>query len=184
MAASRIVLHGVTTIAVLAGALVAGLAAGKSRLSKLSVQTPPVAAAEMDCTAPHNRAQLGQESEKVKRENGHTLLWAGGAASGKSGAQWYDFTGSPIPPDMLQFGIGKDTIRAIDDPLFVEPDDPRLLQLRPSPYRRSERPTVHSEIPVIGYARAGDVRAYPLALLDRHELVNDWVGGKPVTVGW
>ena len=39
-----------------------------------------------------------------------------------------------IKPEQLQFGIGKDSIRSIDDPLFVSPDDPRLLKLiSPSP---------------------------------------------------
>ena len=35
---------------------------------------------------------------------------------------------------------------------------------------------------VIGYAHNGEARAYPLFILDRHELVNDRVGGKPVRV--
>ena len=37
---------------------------------------------------------------------------------------------------------------------------------------------------VIGYVGNGDARAYPASLLDHHELVNDRIGGKPVTVGW
>ena len=37
---------------------------------------------------------------------------------------------------------------------------------------------------VIGFAHGGEARAYPIALLNHHELVNDTVGGKPVTVGW
>ena len=99
-------------------------------------------------------------------------------------ARWYDFTGAPIRAADLQFGIGKDTIRAIDDPLFVSPDDPRLMQLPHSPYRRNERPRTSDDIMVIGFADGDDARAYPTALLDSHELVNDRVGGKPVTVGW
>ena len=34
------------------------------------------------------------------------------------------------------------------------------------------------------YVVGGDARAYPTALLDGHELVNDVIGGKPRTVGW
>ena len=71
-----------------------------------------------------------------------------------------------------------------DDPLFVAPDDPRLLAIEGSPYRRDERPKTNDEIMVIGYADGDDARAYPAALLDHHELVNDRIGGKPVTVGW
>ena len=84
----------------------------------------------------------------------------------------------------MQFGIGKDTIRAIDDPLFVSPDDPRLMKLPHSVYRPDERPRTNGDIMVIGFADGDDARAYPTALLDNHELVNHSVGGKPVTVGW
>lgn len=128
------------------------------------------------------RARLGPGSEKVKVVDGKTYLWASAGRGGNF--KWYDFTDSPIPVEGLQFGIGKDRIRAIDDPFFVPPDDPRLLALPPSRYRPDERPEENDEIMVIGYAHDDDVRAYPAALLDHHELVNDKVGGKPVTVGW
>ncbi len=139
--------------------------------------------------APHEGAAkpysgvLGSGSRKIRTEDGKTYLWAGGKPTGPQ-AHWYDFTGAPIRAANLQFGIGKDTIRAIDDPLFVSPDDPRLMKLPHSPYRPDERPKTTDDIMVIGYADGDDARAYPAALLDGHELVNDCVGGKPVTVGW
>ena len=40
------------------------------------------------------------------------------------------------------------------------------------------------DLMVIGYVMEGEARAYPTALLDRHEVVNDEFKGKPVTVGW
>jgi hypothetical protein len=123
------------------------------------------------------RGRLGPASKKVKIENGKTYIWAGPDA-------WFDFTGAPIDPYELQFGIGKDRIRSIDDPFFVKPDDKRLLSIPRSRYRRDETPKSADEIMVIGYAVGDDVRAYPTALLDVHELVNDTIGGKPVTVGW
>jgi hypothetical protein len=129
------------------------------------------------------RGRLGSESAKVRSEDGKTYVWAGGDPSGP-GARWYDFTGSSIPAADLQFGIGKDKIASIDDPLFVAPDDRRLLGLPPSPYRPNERPKTTDEIRVIGHVENGDARAYPIALLDQHELVNDHIGGKPVAVGW
>ena len=129
------------------------------------------------------RGLLGENSKKVKREGNKTYLWAAGNPSSPD-AKWYDFTGSPIPPAELQFGIGKDRIKSIDDPLFVKPDDPRLLELRPSPYRRAEKPQTNDDIRVIGYAVGDDVRAYPVALLDLHEVVNDRIGNKPLAVGW
>jgi len=84
----------------------------------------------------------------------------------------------------LQYGIGIDRIPSIDDPPFVEPDDARLLRIPPSPYRPDERPSTNEEIPVIGYVQDGEAPAYPTALLDRHEVVNDRIRGKPVAVGW
>ena len=133
------------------------------------------------------RGLLGPRSRKIKRVGNKTFLWAGprGVAPSRPEAKWYDFTGSIIPPEELQFGIGKDSIPAIDDPLFVSPDDPRLLDLGSNPYDRSEpTPKTADDIPVIGYSHGDDVRAYPVRVLDHHELVNDVLGGKPVTVGW
>ncbi len=129
------------------------------------------------------RGILGADSPKVKRAGGKTLLWAGGDPRGDK-AEWFDITDAPIPTEKLQYGIGKDRIRSIDDPLFVAPDDARLLRLPASHYRRKERPKTNDEIMVIGYVVGGEARAYPTALLDQHELVNDRIGGKPVTVGW
>ena len=129
------------------------------------------------------RGLLGENSSKVRRENGKTFIWSGGAKSGPD-AQWYDFTGSPIDPATLQFGIGKDRIRAIDDPIYVKPDDPRLLKHGKSRYRPDDNATSNDEIMVSGLVVGNEARAYPIALLDHHELVNDTIGGKPVTVGW
>lgn len=63
-----------------------------------------------------------------------------------------------------------DSIRAIDDPIFETPEEAEGL-LSPSSL-------------VIGLARGGDVKAYPVDLLSLHEVVNDVVGGEPVAVTW
>ncbi|RMF84763.1 MAG: DUF3179 domain-containing protein [Planctomycetota bacterium] len=141
--------------------------------------------ASCSCTAQDGGASqppfgglLGKNNPKIKRENGKVYIWAG------PGDKWFDFTGAPMKPEDLQYGIGKDRIRSIDDPYFVKPDDPRLMQIPVSRYRPDERPKTSDDIMVIGYAIGDDVRAYPTAVLDGHELVNDKIGGKPVTVGW
>ena len=141
------------------------------------------ASKEKATTQEQYRGLLGSGSNKVKTVGSKTLLWAGGDRSGPD-AQWYDFTGSSIPVEKLQFGIGKDRIRSIDDPLFVAPDDSRLLEIKSSSYGRNTQPKTNDEIMVMGYVENGEARAYPTALLDHHELVNDTIGGKPVTVGW
>ena len=129
------------------------------------------------------RGMLGPDSKKIKVEGAKTFIWAGGERSGPE-SEWYDFTGSPIAAAELQFGIGKDTIRAIDDPVFVAPDDPRLMKQRRRLSRSGGGPKTNDDIKVIGVVVEGDARAYPTTLLNHHELVNDRVGGKPVTVGW
>jgi hypothetical protein len=120
---------------------------------------------------------------KIRREGDKLWVWAGRDADTETD-EWFDFTGSPVPAHELQYGIGKDRIPAIDDPVFVDPDDSRLMDIGPSRYRRDERAKHTNEIMVIGYVAGEDARAYPTALLDRHELVNDVIAGKPVTVGW
>ncbi len=130
------------------------------------------------------RGRIGEDSWKIQKENGKTKIWAGGDKTGP-GAKWYDFTDSPIPAEKLQFGIGKDRIPSIDDPIFVAPDDPRLLRISgKSHYYPEFAAETNDEIKVIGWVEGNDARAYPAVLLERHELVNDKFGGKPITVGW
>jgi len=130
------------------------------------------------------RGLLGKDDKRVMVKDGKTLLWAGGDPEKPDESQWYDFTASLIPAEQLQFGVGKDAIPSIDDPLFVKANDPRLNRIPRSDYRREERVAGVDDIRVIGYVVDGEARAYPTALLDRHELVNDTISGKPVTVGW
>ena len=143
----------------------------------------PVGTSETQVARKRYPGELGEGHRNIKIENGKTYVWAAGDRYSPD-SKWYDFTGAPFPASQLQFGIGKDRIPSIDDPLFVDPDDTNLLKLPGSRYRRDERPEINDDIMVIGYADGADARAYPVALLDGHELVNDIVGGKPVTIGW
>lgn len=111
-------------------------------------------------------------SRAIIERDGRRLLWAKGMPDSKD-AEWFDVTDSTIDPEKFQYGIGKDTIASIDAPQFAEASDPRLVDAR-----------IDDDTQVIGYVHDGDARAYPLHILSRHELVNDTVGGKPVTVGW
>ncbi len=117
-------------------------------------------------------SQFGTQGSRLKEQNGRTLLWAKGDPESEE-SQWFDVTDIPVDPLKFQYGIGKDTIPAIDEPLFVAVDDPRL-----------EAQNITDAARVIGYAVGDDARAYPIRIMNRHELVNDIVGGKPVTVGW
>ena len=159
--------------------------AARSALTVLSIAAFTVAqdTGTSGATRKRFRGLLGPENRKVRREAGRTYLWAKGDVSGTDG-EWFDFTDSGIPTEELQFGIGKDRIRAIDDPLFVPPDDPRLLNLNRRPRPGGVALNTTNDLPVIGFVEGDDARAYPVPLLRGHELVNDRVAGKPVTVGW
>lgn len=87
-----------------------------------------------------------------------------------STSEWKtDFTRRTIAwEDVISGGPPKDGIPAIDEPTF-EPVSAAAEWL-------SDRD------PVIVFAEADDVRAYPLAILIWHEIVNDAVGGRPVAV--
>jgi len=117
---------------------------------------------------------------KVRIEKDKQYLWAKGPIDpAAERSEWFDMTGSPLPLDQFQFGLGRDTIRSIDHPRFAKANDPRLRAV----WERRKGARI-DDLPIIGYAHNGVARAYPVPLLNRHELVNDTVGGKPVTVGW
>ncbi|MEX3008163.1 DUF3179 domain-containing protein [Hoeflea sp. TYP-13] len=69
--------------------------------------------------------------------------------------------------EILSGGPPKDGIPSIDNPEFVAV---------------AEMTDLAELEPVIGLEIAGDARAYPLQILMWHEIVNDTVGGMPVTV--
>lgn len=86
-------------------------------------------------------------------------------------AQWF-FNGveSEIPLWTAQWGgVRSDGIPPLDNPtmipaanaIFMEPDEP-----------------------VFGVSINGDTRAYPLRFMNWHEMANDVVGGKPVTLAY
>jgi hypothetical protein len=65
-------------------------------------------------------------------------------------------------------GPPKDGIPAIDDPTYESVE--------------AARAWLSDRDPVIAFEHGGEVRAYPLAILIWHEIVNDTVGGLPVSV--
>ncbi len=86
----------------------------------------------------------------------------------RSGWAETDFSKSSIDfSEILSGGVPKDRIPSIDNPVF-----------RPA----SEIGNIAATEPVIRLEINGDLRAYPLQVLTWHEIVNDTVGGVPVTV--
>jgi hypothetical protein len=79
-----------------------------------------------------------------------------------------DFSKSRIGwQEILSGGPPKDGIPSIDHPIFKSAGEDEELA---------------ANEPVIGLEIGGDARAYPLRILIWHEIVNDVVGGLPVTV--
>jgi hypothetical protein len=66
-------------------------------------------------------------------------------------------------------GVSKDGIPALTDPAFLKP---------------GERPWTRPHDLVFGVSINGDTRAYPLRIMDWHEMFNDVVGGVPVSLAY
>ncbi len=80
----------------------------------------------------------------------------------------FDTTRHSIPPeDILSGGPPKDGIPAITEPHFIDAEAATFL-------RPDDR--------VIGVVHDGVAKAYPLRILNWHEVVNDAVGSTPVAV--
>ena len=75
----------------------------------------------------------------------------------------------PLIPleEIFSGGPPRDGIPSIDDPRFVTAEKADFLQ-------------AHHQ--VLGLVLHGEKRAYPILILNWHEIVNDIVGGAPVTV--
>ncbi len=102
------------------------------------------------------------------------LVWFGYSAVQASPEFWKfewpktDFTKHSIRYDeIMSGGPPKDGIPSIDDPQF-----------KPA----SEIDDIAPTEPVVGVTLGGETRAYPLRILMWHEIVNDTVGGVPVSV--
>ena len=80
-----------------------------------------------------------------------------------------DFSRHSVPfEEIASGGVARDQIPPIDDPVFVSVAEAEKL--------------IAPTEPVISLAVDGARRAYPLAILIWHEIVNDTIAGKPVAV--
>ena len=80
----------------------------------------------------------------------------------------FDLSDLSVPKKYIQSGgPQRDGIPSIDNPRFQEADD----------YHR-----LHSTDRVLGVEIDGVAKAYPIKILDKHEIVNDSFNGKPVAV--
>ena len=73
------------------------------------------------------------------------------------------------PTEIVWGGVLPDGIPDIRDPKMLTPDEADFLD-------PDER--------VFGVSINGDTRAYPLRIINGHEMVNDTVGGEPISLAW
>ncbi len=91
-----------------------------------------------------------------------------GAVGGAADHNGFDLTGSLVPADDIHLGgPQRDGIPALDAPSFVAAAEAEFLA---------------DEDPVLGLVLGGEARAYPIAILSWHEIVNDRVAGHPVAI--
>jgi Protein of unknown function (DUF3179) len=76
-----------------------------------------------------------------------------------------------------------DPIRA-DEIQTILPEDAIPALVSPSYLSASAARDIRDGEEVIGLAVNGDVRAFPIATLSAHEIVDDVIGGHPVAVTW
>jgi hypothetical protein len=80
----------------------------------------------------------------------------------------FDLSGSLVPSAEIHLGgPSRDGIPAIDSPRFVSAQDADFLDAN------------HQ---VLGLTRGGEAKAYPVAIMNWHEIVNDRLGGERVAV--
>ena len=105
-----------------------------------------------------------EETSEVKVERKTKLI-----SNGK-GRMPFDVTRHSIPLSKIERSIPKDAIPALINPQFIS------AQAAGKKLRDSDR--------VLGVLLNGEAKAYPVRILNWHELVNDVVGGRPVLVTW
>jgi hypothetical protein len=80
----------------------------------------------------------------------------------------FDVSGAIVPRNQIHWGgVSRDGIPAINAPKFVSPEDAEFL-------RDWDR--------VLGVFHNGVARAYPIKIMEKHEVVNDVFAGESITV--
>jgi hypothetical protein len=93
------------------------------------------------------------------------LFAAPAAASGPNG---FDLSKTVVPAaEIVAGGPARDAIHAVDEPEFAPPE---------------QASAVGPRTPVIGVEIGGQARAYPVHVLEYHQIVNDELAGVPIAV--
>jgi hypothetical protein len=133
-------------------------------VAQANVQTETVAETQGDAAA-----QFAAPTAAETTISNVTLLPEGSPPSGAQSQFSTDFSKHTIPySEILSGGPPKDGIPAIDEPKFVNVEEAGEW--------------IGPQEPVALFQVENEARAYPLQILTWHEIVNDEIGGVPVTV--
>lgn len=92
----------------------------------------------------------------------------------RTGKKWdvtFGYTQFGMQPKKYQFGLGKNAIVPIINPAMAAEGEPFY-------------PSSTDSMRVMGVRQAADIRAYSIATLTRHEVVDDVVNGQPLAVAY
>jgi hypothetical protein len=110
---------------------------------------------------------VDEEVADVAEEATNEAAEKGDAGGGPNG---FSLAAATIPPDkILEGGPARDSIESVDAPRFVP---------------AAEASWVGPQNPVVGLVVGGEARAYPVHLLEFHQVVNDRVGDVPVVLSY
>jgi hypothetical protein len=117
----------------------------------------------LDSLATGVAAGCNRESRSVTVEQHKKLQPAG------PGKQSFDVTRHSIPLSEIVYSVARDTIPALLEPRFIVAAEAGEL-------KDSDR--------VLGVFLKGEAKAYPVRILNWHEVVNDVVGDRTILVSW
>lgn len=87
----------------------------------------------------------------------------------------FDLSVCLVPRDQIVTGMPRDMLTALDEPPVVPAEQLEAIN-------RQYRKYLLAADRVIGVAIGGEARAYPLRVLDWHEVCNDTLAGEPIAV--
>jgi hypothetical protein len=111
---------------------------------------------------PSSTSEPTESASEASREPPDNLP----ASVSKWGTDWSRHTISF--EELFSGGPGRDGIAPIDEPIFISQEE--------------ATEEVNDNEPIVAFEHNGEARAYPLAILMWHEIVNDEVAGQPLTV--
>lgn len=88
----------------------------------------------------------------------------------------------PVPLSEMSRALPPDGLLAIEEPAFAEDWSGLALPYVEGGEERTIRPRLTDEEPVVGIEGESEPRAYPLRVLNWHEIVNDGLDGQPLLV--